>query len=113
MRDFENRVLRRIFGTKKDEVTGDWRRIHNEEFYTLYSLPDVIRVIKLRRLRWVGHVARMWERRGAYRDMVWKPEGRRPLGRLRHKWVGNIKMDLREVHWGGGGEHGLDRCGLG
>jgi hypothetical protein len=92
MRVFENRVLRRIFGPKRDEVTGEWRRLHNEELYALYSSLNIIRVMKSRRLRWAGHVARMGERRGAYRALVGKPEGRRPLGRPRRKWEDNIKM---------------------
>jgi hypothetical protein len=77
---FENRVLRRIFGPKRDEVTGEWRRLHNEELYDLYSSPNSIRVIKSRRMRWAGHVARMGEGRGAYRVLVGRHEGRRPLG---------------------------------
>jgi hypothetical protein len=82
LRVFENKVLRRIFGPKRDEVTGEWRRLHNKELYALYSSPStIIRVIKSRRLRWAGHVTRMGERRGAYRALVGKPEGRRPLGR--------------------------------
>jgi hypothetical protein len=81
LRVFENRVLRRIFGPKRDEVTLEWRRLHNKELYALYSSPNIIRVIKSRRLRWAGHVARMGERRGIYRALVGKPEGRRPLGR--------------------------------
>jgi hypothetical protein len=93
-------VLRRKFGLKRDEVTGKWRILHNKELYALYSSPNIIRVIKSRRLRWVGHVARMGERRGAYRALVGKPEGRRPLGRPRCTWEDNIKMDLREVGWG-------------
>jgi hypothetical protein len=93
-------VLRRIFGPKRDEVTGEWRRLHNKGLYALYSSPN-IRVIKSRRLRWAGHVARMGERRGAYRALVGKPEGRRPLGRPRRRWEDNIKKDLREVGWGG------------
>jgi hypothetical protein len=100
LRVFENRVLRRIFGPKRDEVTGEWRRLHNIELYALYS-PNIIRVIKSRRLRWAGHVARMGERRCAYRVLAGKPEGRRPLGRPRRRWEDNIKMDLREVGWGG------------
>jgi hypothetical protein len=83
LRVFENKVLRRIFGPKRDEVTREWRRLHNKELYALYSSPNIIRVIKSRRLRWAGHVARMGERRGAYRGLVGKPEGRRPLGRPR------------------------------
>jgi hypothetical protein len=97
---FENRVLRRIFGPKSDEVTGEWRRLHNEELNDLYSSPTIIRVIKSRRMRWAGHVARMGEGRGAYRILVGIPEGRRPLGRLRCRWEDNIKMDLQEVGWG-------------
>jgi hypothetical protein len=81
LRVFENRVLRRIFGPKRDEGTGEWRRLLNEELYALYSSPNIIRVIKSRRLRWAGHVARRGERRGAYRALLGKPEGRRPLGR--------------------------------
>jgi hypothetical protein len=94
-------VLRRIFGPKRDEVTGEWRRLHNKELYALYSSPNIIRVMKLRRLSWAGYVARMGERRGAYRALVGKPEGRRPLGRHRRRWEDNIKMDLREVGWWG------------
>jgi hypothetical protein len=101
LRVFENKVLRRIFSPKRDEVTGEWRRLHNKELYAVYSSPNIIRVIKSRRLRWAGHVARMGERRGAYRALVVKPEGRRPLGRPRHRWEDYIKMDLREVGWEG------------
>jgi hypothetical protein len=97
---FENRVLRRIFGPKRDETTGEWRRLHNEELNDLYSSPDVIRVIKSRRMRCAGHVARMGEKRGAYRMLVVKREGRRPLGRPRRRWEDNIKMDLQDVGWG-------------
>jgi hypothetical protein len=85
LRVLENKVLRRIFGPKRDEVTGEWRRLHNKELYALYSSPNIIRVIKSRTLRWAGHVARMGERRGAYRALVRKPEGRRSLGRPRHR----------------------------
>jgi hypothetical protein len=80
LRVFENRVLRRIFGPKRDEVTGEWRRLHNKELYALYSSSNIMQVIKSRRLRWAGHVARMGERRGAYRVLVGKSEERRPLG---------------------------------
>jgi hypothetical protein len=80
LRVFENKVLRRIFGPKRDEVTGEWRRLHNNKLYALYSSPSIIQVIKSRRLRWAGHVAGMGERRGAYRALVGKPQGRRPLG---------------------------------
>jgi hypothetical protein len=93
---FENRVLSRIFGPKRDEVTGEWRRLHNEELHDLYSLPNIIQVIKSRR-RWAGHVVHMGEKRGAYRILVGRPEGRQPLGRPRSRWEDNIKMDLQEV----------------
>jgi hypothetical protein len=89
--------LRRIFGTKRDEVTGEWRRLHKEELNDLYSSPTIIRVIKSRTMRWAGHVARMGEGRVAYRILVGRPEGRRPLGRPRRRWEDNIKMDLQEV----------------
>jgi hypothetical protein len=100
MRVFENRVLRRIFGLKRDEVTGGWRKLHNEELYGLYSSPSIVRVIKARRMRWAGHVARMGEVRGTYNILVGRPEGRRPLGRPRCRWEDNIKMDLREIGFG-------------
>jgi hypothetical protein len=99
LRVFENRVLRGIFGLKRDGVTGEWRRLHNEELNNLYSSPNIIRVIKLRRMRWAGHVARMGEGRGAYRIFVGRREGRRPLGRPRRRWVDNIKVDLQDVGW--------------
>jgi hypothetical protein len=79
-------VLRRIFEPNRDEVTGEWRRLHNKELYALYSSPNIIRVIKSRGVRWAGHVARMGERRGAYRALVGKPEGRRPLERPKRRW---------------------------
>jgi hypothetical protein len=99
-------VLRRIFGTRRDEVTGEWRRLHNEELNDLYSSLNIVRVIKSRRMRWAGHVARMGEERGVYRVLVGKPEGKRPLGRPRRRWVDNIRMDLQEVgcrymYWSG------------
>jgi transcription termination factor 2 len=94
---FENRVLRRVFGPKRDEVTGEWRKLHNEELSDLHSLPSIVRVVKSRRMRWAGHVARMEEGRGVYRVLVGKPEGKRPLGRPRHRWEDNIKMDIEEV----------------
>ena len=94
---FENKVLRRIFGPRRDEVTGDWRRLHNEEINVLYSSPNIVRVIKSRRMRWAGHVARMGEERGGYRVLVGKPEGKRPVGRPRRRWVDNIRMDRQEM----------------
>jgi hypothetical protein len=97
---FENRVLRRIFGSRRDEVT-DWRKLRNEELHNLYSLPDITRMIKSRRMRWSGHVARMGATRNVYRILVGKPEARRPLGRPKRRWVDNIKMDLREIGWDG------------
>jgi hypothetical protein len=100
LRVFENRVLKRIFGPKRDEVTGGWRKLLNEELHGLYSSPIIVRVIKARRLRWVGHVVHMGEVRGSYSILVGRPEGRRPLGRPRHRWEDNIKMDLREIEFG-------------
>ncbi|KAJ4435808.1 hypothetical protein ANN_18427 [Periplaneta americana] len=97
LRVFENKVLRKIFVAKRDEVTGEWRKLHNTELHALYSSPDIIRNIKSRRLRWAGHVARMDESRNAYRVLVGRPEGKRSLGRPRRRWEDNIKMDLREV----------------
>ena len=93
-------VLRRIFGPRRDEVKGEWRRLHNEELNDLYCSLNKVRVIKLRRMRWAGHVARMGVEREVCRVLVGKPEGRRPLGRPRCRWVDNIRMDLQEV--GGG-----------
>jgi len=100
LRVFENMVLRRIFGPRRYEVTRDWRRLHNEELNDLYSSPNIVRVIKWRRMRWAGHVARMGEERGVYRALVGKTEGKRPLGRPRRRWVDNIRMDLQEVGCG-------------
>ena len=97
LRVFENRVLRKIFGPRRDEVTGEWRRLHNEEVNDLYSSPNIVRVTKSRRMRWAGHVARMGEGRRVYRVLVGKPEGRRPMGRPRRRWADNIRMDLQEV----------------
>jgi hypothetical protein len=94
---FENKVLRRIFGPKRDEVTGGWRKLHNEELRDLYSSPSTIRIIKSRRMRWAGHVARMRENRNACKLLVEKPERKRPLGRPICRWVDNIKMDLLEI----------------
>jgi len=97
---FENRVLTRIFGPKRDEVKAEWIKLQNEELNDLYCSPNIVRVIKSRRMRWVGHVARMGERTGVYRVLVGKLEGKRPLGRPRRRWEDNIKMDLQEVGWG-------------
>jgi hypothetical protein len=100
LRAFEKRVLRRVFWPKRDEVTGEWRKLHNEELNDLYSLPNIVRVLKSRRMRWAGHVARMGEESGVHRVLVGKPEGKRPLGRPRRRWEDNIKMDLQEVERG-------------
>jgi len=100
LRVFENRVLRQIFGPKRDEVTVEWRKLHNKELNSLYSSPNIVRVVKSRRMRWAGHVARMGKGRGVYRLLAGKPEGRRPLGRPRRRWEDNIRMDLREVGCG-------------
>ena len=97
LRVYENMVLRRIFVPRRDEVTGEWRRLHNEEKNDLYPSPNIVQVIKSRRMRWAGHVARMGEERGVYRVLVGKPEGRRPLGRPRRRWADNIRTDLQEV----------------
>ena len=87
-------MLRKIFGPRRDEVRGEWRKLHNEELNDLYYLPSIVRVIKSKRMRWAGHVARMGERRGVYRVLVGKPEEKRPLGRHRCRWEDNIKMCL-------------------
>jgi hypothetical protein len=92
-------VLRKIFGPKRDEVTGGWRKLLNEELHNLYCSPSVIRIIKSRRMRWAGHVVRMGEMRNEYRIFLGKPKGKRPLGRPRRRWEYNIKMDLREIGW--------------
>ena len=97
LRVFKNRVLRRVFGPKRDEVTGEWRKLYNEELSDLYSLPNIVRVVKSRRMRWAGHVSRMGEGRGVHRVLLGKPEGKRPLGRPRRRREDNIKMDLQEV----------------
>jgi hypothetical protein len=96
----ENRVLRRIFGPKMDGVTGGWRKLHNEELHNLYPLPSIIRIIKSRRMRWVGHVARKGEEKNMHRLWVGKPERKRPLGRPRHRWIDSIQMDLLEIGLG-------------
>ena len=100
LRVFGNRFMRRVFGPKRDDVTGEWRKLHNEELNDLYCSPNIVRVIKSRRMRWSGHVARMGERRGVYRVLVGKLEGKRPLGRPRRRLVDNIKIDLQEVGCG-------------
>jgi hypothetical protein len=97
----ENRAMRRIFGPKRDEMTGDWRKLHNEELHNLYSSPNIIRMIKSRRMKWAWHVARVVGKRNAFRILVGKSDGKRPQGRPRRRWVDNIKMDLRKIEWDG------------
>jgi hypothetical protein len=96
-------VQERIFGPKRDEVTGEWRKLHNEELHNLYSSPDIIRQVKSTRMRWAGHVASMEEERKVYKVLVGKPEGKRPLGRPRRRWEDGIRMDLRDIGLGGVG----------
>jgi hypothetical protein len=91
------KALRRIFGLKRDRLTGGWRKLHNEELHNLYSTPSIIRIIKSRRMRWTGHVARLGEKRNVYKLLVGKPEGKRPLGRPRRTWIYNIKMNLLQI----------------
>jgi hypothetical protein len=100
LRVFENRVLMRTFGPERDEVTEEWGKLHNEELHDLYSSTSIIRIMKARRMRWAGHIARMGEKRNVYRLLVEKLERRRPLGRPRHRWMDNIRMDLIQVGWG-------------
>jgi hypothetical protein len=100
LRIFENQVLRKIFGSKREE-DGSWRNLHNDVLHNLYSLLNIVRVIKSRRMRWAGHVACMGEGRGVYGVLVGRPKGKRPLGRWRHRWKDNIKMDLREIRING------------
>jgi hypothetical protein len=100
LRVYENRVLRRMFGRKRNEVTGEWRKLHSGELHNSYLSPDIIRQIKSRRMRWAGHVARMGEGRNVCRVLVGKPEGKRPLGRPMRRCEDGIKMDLREIGWG-------------
>jgi hypothetical protein len=97
LRVFENRMLRRIFGPKRDGITGEWRKLHNERLNDLYCLPTIVRVIRSRRMRWAGHVACMGERREVYRVLVGKPEGKRLLVDPWRRWENNIKADLQEV----------------
>jgi hypothetical protein len=94
---FENRVLRRIFGPKRDDVTEEWIKLHNDELHILYSSPNIIRQIKSRRLRWAGHVVRMREERNVYKVLMGNPEGKRPLERPRRRWEDGIRMDLKEI----------------
>jgi hypothetical protein len=101
LRVFENRVLRRIFIPKRDEVTGEWRKLHSEELHNLYLSLDIIRKVKSRRMRRAGHVARMEEERKVYNVLVGKPGGKRPVGRPRRRWEDGIRMDLREISLGG------------
>jgi hypothetical protein len=107
LRVFENRVLRRIFGPKRDDVTGEWRKLHSEELHNLYSSPDIIRQVKSRRMRWAGHVARMGKEGKVYKVLVGKPEGKRPLGRPRRRrgdgsWGVWIGFDWLRTGTGGG-----------
>jgi hypothetical protein len=97
LRVFENRVLRRIFGPKRDEVTGEWRKLHNEELHILYSSSDIMGQIKSRKMRWAGHVACMGEERNVYRVLTGKPEGKRSLGRPRSRWEDGIRIDFSEI----------------
>jgi hypothetical protein len=99
LRVFENMVLRRLFGPRRDEVTGEWRKLHNED---LNDLPNIVRVVTSRKVRWAGHVARMGEDRAVHRFLVGKPEGKRPLARPRRRWEDNIKMDVKQVGGGRG-----------
>jgi hypothetical protein len=112
---FENSVLRRIFGPKRDEVTGEWRKLHSAKLHNLYSSPVIIRQVKSMRMRWAGHVARMGEGRKVYKVLVGKPEGKRPLGRPRRRWEDGIGMELGEIGLGGGVWIGFDylRTGIG
>jgi hypothetical protein len=110
LRVFENKVLRRMFGPKRDEVTGDWRKVHNKELHDLYSSPSIIRIIKSRTMRWTGHVARMGKKRNVYRLLVGKPEGKRPLGGcitlrwILERWDGVMWTGLVWLRIGTGGE---------
>ena len=98
---FESKVLRKIYGSKRDDETGEWRRLHNGELHELYGKPDVMRIVKSRRLQWAGHVTRMGNEKGAWKLLVGKPVGKRPVGRPRMRWENNINHDLREVDYTG------------
>ena len=111
LRLFENRVLRRTFRPKRDKITGEWRKLHNEELHDLYCSPNRIRLIKSRRMTWAGYVARTGQRRGVYKILMGKPEGKRPLGRPRLRWDDNIKTYLYK--WDGRHGTGLNRIGTG
>jgi len=104
LRAFRNRVLRKRFVRKRDEETEEWRRLYNEELFDLYSSTNIVQVMKSKRMRWVGCVVLRGARRGTYRVLVGKPKGKRPIGRPRHRWEDNIKIDLQEMVW----RHGLD-----
>jgi hypothetical protein len=108
MKVFQNRVMSRVFGSKRDDVTEEWKKLHNKELNDLYSLPNIVRVVKSRRMRWAGHGARMGEGRGVQRVSVGKPEGKRPFGRPRRRLEDNIKIDLQEV--GGGCGDWMERA---
>jgi hypothetical protein len=97
---FENRVLRRIFGPKRDEVTGGWRKLHEEELHNLYYSPSIIRMFRSRKMRWAGHLVQM-EKMIAYKILVGRPEGKNPLRRRRRRWEDDIRIDLREIGWSG------------
>jgi hypothetical protein len=112
LRVFENRVLRRVFGPKRDEVTGEWRKLH-KDLNDLYSLPNIVWVVKSRRMRWAGHVARMGEDRGVHRVLVGKLEEKRPMGRPRRRWEDNIKIDSQKVGGGRGDWIELAQIGIG
>jgi hypothetical protein len=108
LRVFEKRGLRRIFESKRGNVEGGSRKLHNEELHNLYSSSSINTMTKSRRMRWTGHVVRMREKRNTYRILVGKPEGKRPLGRPRRRWLNSIKMDLRKIVWDGMGWDGMD-----
>jgi hypothetical protein len=97
---FEKRILREMFGPKRYEMTGEGRKVHNKEHHNMFSSPNIIRMVKSKKMRWAGHVSQMGENRNAYMILLAKPDGKRPLGRLRHRWVNDIKIDLREIEWG-------------